>query len=111
MKRLVPIGLLLVALLPAAVRAQSGLVLEEKVQDIVAWINDDIILYSDLQETEQMAIKQAMDQGGGANLAAQIKEIKEQVLLRMIWDRLMVQEAERLFDMDSIKQDLLDRFM
>ncbi len=110
MKRHVLVGLLLVVLAPLAAWAQSTVVLEDKVQDIVAWVNDDIILYSDLQETEQMAIKQAMDQGG-SDLAGQVQEVKKQVLLRMIWDRLMVQEAERLFDMKSIEQDLLDRFM
>ena len=115
MKTAWPCGILMVALaLPGAVRAESNpLVLEEKVQDIVAWVNDDVILWTDLQENEQAAIQQLMQQksSAGGDLAQQIEEIKESVLLRAIWDRLMVQEAERLFDMESIKKDILDRFM
>jgi parvulin-like peptidyl-prolyl isomerase len=44
-------------------------------------------------------------------MASQVQEVKQQVLLQQIWNRLLVQEAEQLFDLEMLKQDLLDSFM
>jgi parvulin-like peptidyl-prolyl isomerase len=86
---------------------------EELVEEIVAWVNDDVVMLSDLREAEQQAIQQVMSQtsASGEAMAAQVQEVKQRVLLEQIWNRLLVQEAEQLFDLEMLKQDLLDSFM
>ncbi len=81
------------------------------IEDIVAWVNDDIITYTELAESEQLAMLQAQQQGiSGDALLRQVGEIQKRTLVDLINKRLLVQEAERLYDIDAVKTDLIKRF-
>jgi parvulin-like peptidyl-prolyl isomerase len=84
---------------------------EQLVEEIVAWVNDEVVMLSDLREAEQASIQQAMSSASGDQIAARIEEIKGRILLDQIWNRLLVQEAAQLFDIEMLKQDLVDNFM
>ncbi len=86
---------------------------EEVVEDIVAWVNDDIITLSELRDVEQQQL-QAMIQSrklSPEELSGLADQVRKQALLRLIDNRLLVEEAERLYNMDEIRKDLVKRFM
>ncbi len=86
---------------------------EEIVEDIVAWVNDDIITLSELRDLEQQQL-QAMIQSrklSPEELSQLADQVRKQALLRLIDNRLLVEEAERLYNMDEIRKDLVKRFM
>jgi parvulin-like peptidyl-prolyl isomerase len=86
---------------------------EVLVEDIVAWVNDDIVRLSQLVESEQAVIARLLREGNASadQIEAQLDELRQTMMLQSIWDRLLVQQAERLFDVEGIKQDLIDQFM
>lgn len=87
---------------------------EKLVEDIVAWVNDDVILWSELSEGEQqnLAARLANQPRPSTDELARVsKQVRDETLLQMIWNRLLVQEAERLYDIKSIRKDLVDSFM
>ena len=84
---------------------------EQLVEEIVAWVNDEVVMLSDLREAEQASIQQAMSSASDDQIAARIEEAKERILLDQIWNRLLVQEAAQLFDIEMLEQDLIDNFM
>lgn len=93
--------------------AAGSLVLaeEQRVEDIVAWINDDIITWTELQEAEQGAIGELMEGKSSADeMAKAMQTARSKVLIGMITDFLLVQQAEALFDMKAVEEDLLDNF-
>ena len=86
---------------------------EELFDEIVAWVNDDVILWSELREQEQMAISHLMEENKDAapdELAKHVADIKQNALMQLISNRLLVQEAERLYNLEEMKKDLLKRF-
>ncbi len=85
---------------------------EETVEEIVAWINDDVVLLSDVQEAEQQALSAMMGAGrvSAEEMSAKVKEVQQQMLLSLISSRLLVQEADRLFDLNEIGKDLIKRW-
>ncbi|UCF67493.1 MAG: peptidyl-prolyl cis-trans isomerase [Acidobacteriota bacterium] len=97
---------------PSEAAAQTG-GKEMLVEDIVCWINDDVVTLSDLLIEEQQALAAVLQNTSlsGDALAARVNEARKMVLMQMIGRRLLVQEAERLFDIDAISEDLVDRFM
>jgi parvulin-like peptidyl-prolyl isomerase len=84
---------------------------EQLVEEIVAWVNDEVVMLSDLREAEQASIQQAMSSASDDQVAARIEQVKQRILLDQIWNRLLVQEAAQLFDIEMLKQDLIDNFM
>lgn len=104
-------ALAVVSPFPAA--AQEDGQREELIEEIVAWVNDDVVLLTDLRELEQAAIQGIVAQGDRApgGMTSQVKAVKERVLMELIWNRLLVQEAEQLFDIESIEQELIESFM
>ncbi|NJN64929.1 MAG: hypothetical protein HC882_08655 [Acidobacteria bacterium] len=102
----------LAQLLPPAERADAGK--EERIfEDVVAWVNDDVILWTDLVDAEKQSLAERL-QGAGSDperLSQLASEVRQETLLQMIWNRLLVQEAERLYDIKSIRKDLVQSFM
>ena len=70
------------------------------VEDIVAWVNDDIVRLSQLVESEQAVIARLLrdQQVTAEDIESRIAELRESLMLQSIWDRLLAQQAERLFD-------------
>ncbi len=108
----VALPLLLALAFIAPANAQLAAENERVIEEIVAWINDDIVLRNELMSTEEQSVAALTEQNVPAEqLAAQVEKIKQEALLSLIWKRLLAQEAERLYDLDTIKKDLLERFM
>jgi parvulin-like peptidyl-prolyl isomerase len=85
---------------------------ETTVEEIVAWVNDDVVLLSDLRGSEQQALSAAM-QGkrvSSGEMSAKVAEVQRQMLMSLISGRLLVQEAERLYDVNEIGKDLIKRW-
>ena len=94
----------LVLLSISAVRAE---VLEE----IVAKVNDDIITKTELEFEEQAMTAELYRTLSGAELDRTLQEARAQLLRRLIDRRILVQRAERLYDMEKLGQSMLDQFM
>lgn len=92
---------------PAGGAAEAQLI-----EEIVAWVNDDVVLLSDLVQAERQAMEELrQSQRDGVQRTQQAQQIREQMLLQMIWNRLLIQEAERLYDIEQIKEEVVLRFM
>ncbi|MFN7967064.1 MAG: peptidyl-prolyl cis-trans isomerase [Acidobacteriota bacterium] len=101
-------GLVAFAQAPAPAASKS---VETRVEDVVAWVNDDIVTWSELQENEREMVAQLMQGKSSADeMTAAVDEVRQKVLGDLITDHLLVQEAERLFDLDAVKKDVLDNF-
>lgn len=87
---------------------------EQLVEDIVAWVNDDVILLSELVEGEQQLLASVLKDAGGVEpdeMAEKAAEVRQRVLFELIQNRLLVQQAERLYDLEAVKKDLIERFI
>ncbi len=98
---------------PATPPEQSSAPEEFLYEDIVAWVNDDIVMLSDLIEREQAFIAQMLQQQNMSpeEIEARIGELRQSILLQLVWDRLLVQEAEKHFSIDGIRRELIEQFM
>jgi len=85
---------------------------EMTVEEIVAWINDDVVLLSELRGSEQQALSGLMKgkRVSSAEMSAKVAEVQTQMLMTLISTRLLVQEAERLYDLNEIGKDLVKRW-
>ncbi len=85
---------------------------EELIEDIVAWVNDDTVLMTELQEEERNSVQQLLQDKSlpPEELSKRITQIKEGTLSQLISNRLMAQEVERLYNVDEVKKDLMRRF-
>lgn len=81
----------------------------ELVEAIVAWVNDDIITTSDLVQAERELTAQFYRELTGEELEKALADLQDQLLYRLIEDRLLVQQAEQLYDMTKVRQTLLDQ--
>ncbi len=99
---------------PATANAPGPRAPEEVIEEIVAWINDDVVLWNDLRMEEQQQVQQLLQDRRrdtrAEQLAQQVQTVRDKVLADMISQRLIVQEAERLYDLDEIKKDVLKRW-
>ena len=98
---------------PTAAGPASGPRAEEiRVEEIVAWVNDDVVLLSELRAIEQQALS-AMMKGvrvSSGEMSTKVAEVQNQMLMSLISNRLLVQEAERLYDVNEIGKDLIKRW-
>lgn len=85
---------------------------EELIEDIVAWVNDDTVLMTELQDEERTAVQQLLQDKSipPDELSKRITQIKEGTLSQLISNRLMAQEVERLYNVEEVKKDLMRRF-
>lgn len=84
---------------------------EQRIEEVVAWINDDVVTWSELQDNERMAIAQMMEGKKGADaLNEAMSEVRGRILGDLITDHLLIQEAERLFDIGAVEKDLIEDF-
>ena len=96
----------IVLLLAAAIRPART----EVVEEIVAWVNDDIITRSDFEHREQEAAQELYGKLAGEELDRKIAETRAGLLKDLISERLLTQRAERLYDMKKMRDSLLKNF-
>lgn len=85
---------------------------EQLLDEIVAWVNDDVILWSELRDQEQTLVARILEdkKKSPSELGQAVKEVREGVLTQLISNRLLVQEAERLYNINEVKKDVVKRF-
>src|SRR5262245_14716191 len=98
---------ILIALL-AAVFARPARA--ELLEAIVANINDDTITKSELGETEQQAVADITSRSSGAELDRDLTKAKSELLRDMITKKLLVQQAERLYDLSKMEDAFVREF-
>ncbi len=88
----------------------SGPTHTEVVEEVVAWVNGDVIAKSELEQEEQMLLAEIYRRFTGAELDAQVKKARTGLLDRMIDQKILLQRAERLFDVSKMGGSLIDEF-
>lgn len=104
--RAVPAVGILVLLLAA-----NGALQAEVIEEIVAKVNDDIITKTDLEAEEQSLTAEMYRAHAGQELDEKLRAAKGQLLKRMIDRKILVQRAERLFDVERMERTYLDSFL
>ena len=94
--------LLLVTALP--VRA-------ELIEEIVAWVDGDIITNSQLEDEEQAMLAEAYRQFTGEELDENVKKLREELLLRMVDRKILLHRAEMMFDVDKMGEAFYEGFL
>jgi len=103
-------GAVLVVLCLLAVGLATGRTQAEVIEEIVAWVNGDIITKSDVEREEQMLLAEIYRRFTGSELDAQVRKTRAEFLDRMIDRKILVQRASHLYDIGKMRNALLDSF-
>lgn len=101
-------GLCAAALLTLALAAVPAPA--EVVEEIVAWVNGDIITSSELQEEEQAMLAEAYRRFTGEELDQQVEQLRSGMLMRMIDRKILAHYAQRLYDVDRMGEVFIEGF-
>lgn len=82
----------------------------EVIEEIVAWVNGDIITKSDMDQEEQTLLSDVYRRYTGPELDAQLKKARAELLDRMIDRKILVQRASRMYDLNKMQASLVDSF-
>jgi parvulin-like peptidyl-prolyl isomerase len=82
----------------------------EVVEEIVAWVNGEIIAKSEMDQEEKMILGEAYRRYTGAELDEQVRKVRETLLERIVDRKLLIQKAARLYDVQKMGEGLLDEF-
>ena len=82
----------------------------EVIEMIVATVNDDIITKSELTEAEQQTVSEIASKRTGEDLDKELAHAKTELLKDMITRKLLVQQAERLYDIAKMQDSFLRQF-
>jgi peptidyl-prolyl cis-trans isomerase SurA len=83
----------------------------DMLEEIVAWVNGEIITKSDLEEEEQLMIAEAYKRFTGDELDQQVAQVREGLLLQMIDRKILINHAEMLYDIETMSQVFYEGFM
>ena len=83
----------------------------ELIEEIVAWIDGDIITSSELVDEEQAMMAEAYRQFTGEELDENVKQLKEELLMRMIDRKILLHRAEMMFDVDRMGEVFYEGFL
>jgi parvulin-like peptidyl-prolyl isomerase len=82
----------------------------EIVEEIVAWVNGDVITRSELQEEERAAIQDAYRNQTGEALDREVAGIRRDLLLHMIDRKILLDRAPRFADMQKLADYFYEQF-
>ena len=82
----------------------------EVLEEIVAWIDGDIITFSEFQGEEQMLISEIYKRYTGDDLDDRVKSIRGMVLMDMIDRKILLHRAERMFDTSRMEEMFYETF-
>ncbi len=99
------------ALLLAAILACAPSARAELLEEIVAWVNGDIITKSELEEQEQVMIAEAYKNLTGEELDEAVQTIRSGVLMQMIDTKILVDRASQLYNLQAMADAYYDSFM
>ena len=102
-------GAVVVAILVAA--ALGGLrVYAAVVEEIVAKINNRIITASEFDERQKALFSQISQEHSGPGMSQELQDAQEVLLANIITEALLLERATAIFDMDRIRNSLIDDF-
>lgn len=104
-------GIIAMAILLAGLGAGTATVRAEVVEEVVAWVNGDIITRSQLEEEEQAMMAEIYRRYAGEELDSQVKELRDSLLIRLIERRILVQKAKMLYDIDKMGEVFYEGFL
>lgn len=82
----------------------------ELVEEIVARVNDDPITRSDLTAAEREAVEEIYGRKSGGSLDKDIERAKTELLRDLITKRLLIQQAERMYDIAKMQDAYMRQF-
>ncbi len=103
--RAVPVAVALFALLAVITPARA-----EIIEQIVARVNDDPITQTDLRAAEQEAVEQIYSRKAGESLDKDLAKARTELLRDLITRRLLIQQAERLYDITKMQDAFIRQF-
>ncbi len=105
--RFMTMVLLLAGLVAAPVATRA-----EMLEEIIAWVNGEIITLMDYEEELQYRMTDLYRRHTGEELDREVELVRQQLLLGMIDDKILADQAQaRGYDTDKLGDWLLDRFM
>jgi parvulin-like peptidyl-prolyl isomerase len=106
-RHVVMIGLLMPGLVAVVPPARA-----ELVEEIVAWVNGDIITWSEYQGEEQARTAEAYQQFTGEELDRMLEKARSELLLAMIDRKILLHHAQALgYDMPKMSKAYAKAFM
>ena len=99
------LGVLALLLLVPAANAGAAVI-----EEIVAKVNNRIITRSEFEERRAVLLKQIYEKYAGADLDRELQAGQDNLLANLITESLLLEQAETLFDMDKIRQNLIEDF-
>jgi parvulin-like peptidyl-prolyl isomerase len=83
----------------------------ELIEEVVAWVNGEIITFSELEEEEENQTAEAYRRLQGEELKQWLLDARSRILLDMIDRKILVHHAQSLgFDLDEMGEAMLDNF-
>ena len=104
------IGAALVAAALAALPPAAAPLGAAVVEEIVAKINNRIVTMSELEERTQALARQIAQEYSGPDFDRELRASQEVLLANIITENLLIERAESIFDMDKIRESLLEDF-
>jgi len=94
----------------AVVAVASTSVRAEIIEEIVALVNGDIITKSDFEEEEKMMVADIYRRFTGEELDRQVSDIRDNLLLRLIDRKILLHQAEMMYDTEKMGEIFLESF-
>lgn len=89
--------------------AFAGLARAEIIEEVVAWVNGQILTRSELLERESQVLAQLSTQFSGSELEEKAAEVRKQILTDMVREVLLLQRAEIMgLDLDRVYKSALE---
>jgi len=82
----------------------------EILDEIVAWVNGDIITWSEYEEEEKAMVSEAYRQMTGEELDAEVTRIREGLLQQMIDRKILLNHAQLLYNTDRMTESFYEGF-
>jgi parvulin-like peptidyl-prolyl isomerase len=99
-------------LLAICLLAAPGAVRAEVVEEIIAWVNGEIITRSEYEEEKQARIADAYKSLVGEELDREVERVRKELLLNLIERRILLHHAQALgYDLDMMADSFLESFM
>jgi parvulin-like peptidyl-prolyl isomerase len=104
------LGAIAAGLLAASLLAVPSAVRAEVVEEIVAWVNGQIITSSELERQEQALMAEIYRRFTGEELDEQMRILRKELLMEMIDNKILMSEASTMFDMEKLAEVLYENF-
>jgi parvulin-like peptidyl-prolyl isomerase len=82
----------------------------EVIEEIVAWVNGEIITRSELEQEEQSMMSEVYRRYTGEELDEQVRILREELLMQMIDRKVLVDKAATMYDLEKMGDAFYESF-